>query len=286
DLTPAEAEETEQALKREITAAWFTDEIRQRRPTPVDEARWGFAVVEHTLWDTIPRYARSLDKLLQRHTGRRLPLEVAPIRFGSWMGGDRDGNPRVTARVTREVCLLARWQAAALYLQEVEQLIPELSLQCADPDLRAKVGDAWEPYRVMLKRVRARLRLTLRWLEGELEGRRSPPGEAYLDYDELARPLLDCYYSLQRCGAGIVAEGRLLDLLRRLACFRLTLMQLDIRQEAGRHTAVLDAITQALGLGSYAAWDEEQRQAFLVAELESPRPLIPRDFQASEEVRE
>ncbi|HEX5515493.1 MAG TPA: phosphoenolpyruvate carboxylase, partial [Gammaproteobacteria bacterium] len=286
DLTPEETEEAELALKREITAAWFTDEIRQRRPTPVDEARWGFAVAEHTLWHAIPRYARSLDKMLQSHTGRRLPLDVAPIRFGSWMGGDRDGNPRVTARITREVCLLARWQAAALYLQEVEKLIPELSLQCADSDLRASVGDAWEPYRVKLKRVRARLRLTLRWLEAELEGRRSPPGEAYVDYDDLAAPLLECYYSLQRCGAGIVAEGRLLDLLRRLACFRLTLMRLDIRQESSRHTEVLDAITQALGLGSYAAWNEDERQAFLVRELESSRPLIPHDFQASEAVQE
>lgn len=286
DLTPDEIEEIELALKREITASWFTDEIRHRRPTPVDEARWGFAVVEHTLWNAIPHYARSLDKMLQQHTGRRLPLDVAPIRFGSWMGGDRDGNPRVTARITREVCMLARWQAAALYLQEVEKLIPELSLQCADSDLRASVGDAWEPYRVKLKRVRARLRLTLRWLEGELEGRRSAPGEAYLDYDELAAPLLECYYSLQRCGAGIVAEGRLLDLLRRLACFRLTLLQLDIRQEASRHTATLDAITQALGIGSYAAWSEEERQAFLIRELESLRPLIPHDLQADEATQE
>lgn len=286
DLVPEEREEAELALKREITSSWFTDEIRQRRPTPVDEARWGFAVVEQTLWEAIPRYMRSLDKMLQRQTGRRLPLDIAPIRFGSWMGGDRDGNPRVTARVTREVCLLARWQAAALYAQEVDKLITELSLQPADADLRAKVGDAWEPYRVMLKRVRARLRLTLRWLEGELEGRRSAPGEAYVDYDDLARPLLDCYYSLQRCGAGIVAEGRLLDLLRRLACFRLTLMRLDIRQEASRHTEVLDALTQALGLGSYAAWSERERQAFLIAELENPRPLIPHDFECSDSVRD
>jgi phosphoenolpyruvate carboxylase len=286
DLTPEERDEADTALKREITAAWQTDEIRQRRPTPVDEARWGFAVVEQTLWDVIPRYARRLDKLLQQHAGRRLPLDVSPLRFGSWMGGDRDGNPRVTARVTREVCILARWMAATLYEQEVDALIDELSLQRADSDVRAQVGDAWEPYRVMLKRVRARLRVTIHWLEARLEGKRPPAGESYLNYDDLAQPLLDCYYSLQRCGAGIVAEGRLLDLLRRLACFRLTLMRLDVRQEASRHTAVLDAVTQALGLGSYAEWSEEERQAFLIRELESRRPLIPRDFQGDEQVQE
>lgn len=286
DLTPIEIEEAERSLKREITASWFTDEIRQRRPTPVDEARWGFAVVEQTLWHAIPRYTHALDKMLQHHTGRRLPLDAAPIRFGSWMGGDRDGNPRVTARVTRETCLLARWQAAALYLQEVEKLVSELSLQNADEDLRLKVDNAWEPYRVKLKRVRARLRLTLRWLEAELEGRHSPPGEAYVNYDDLAEPLLECYYSLQRSGAGIVAEGRLLGLLRRLACFRLTLMQLDIRQEASHHSNALNAITEALGLGSYAGWDEAERQEFLVRELENPRPLIPHAFKPDADVQE
>jgi len=286
DLTPEEQEEAAQDLKREITAAWHTDEIRQTRPAPLDEARWGFAVVEQTLWHVLPRFSRRLDKLLRGHTGQGLPLDASPIRFGSWMGGDRDGNPRVTAAVTREACLLARWMAATLYEQEVDALVNELSLQCADDEVRSRVGDAWEPYRELLKQIRARLRITVEWIEAQLDGHRLPPGDAYLDYDELAQPLLACYHSLQRCGAGIVAQGRLLDLLRRLACFRLTLMRLDIRQEASRHTEALDAITQALGLGSYAAWSEQERQEFLVRELDSPRPLIPRDFSCDEQVRE
>ena len=286
DLTPDDREQTATALKREITAAWQTDEIRQRRPTPVDEARWGIAVVENTLWDTVPHYARRLDKFLRAHTGQPLPLEAAPIQFGSWMGGDRDGNPRVTARVTREVLALGRWMAATLYLREIDALIGELSMQTADARLREQVGDAWEPYRTQLKRIRARLRLTVRWVEGEMEGRRAPPGEAYLRYEDLAGALRDCYDSLQRCGMGLIAEGRLLDLIRRLACFRLTLLKVDIRQESGHHTEALDAITRAIGLGSYAEWSEEQRQAFLITELENPRPLIPHGFQADEQVQE
>lgn len=286
DLTPEETEELGTALKREITAAWYTDEIRQRRPSPLDESRWGYAVVEQTLWNAIPRHARRLDRILRHHTGRGLPLEVAPIRFGSWMGGDRDGNPRVTARVTRNACLMARWQAASLYEREVGQLISELSLQCRDAELSEQVGDAWEPYRVLLKRVRARLRLTLRWLEARLDGKTPPEGEIYQHADELRRPLQDCYYSLHRCGAGVVADGRLLDLLRRLSCFGLTLMRIDIRQEASRHTDALAAITGALGLGDYAAWSEDDRQAFLVRELNNPRPLIPRGFEPSEDIQE
>lgn len=286
DLTPDEQEEVLQSLKREIIASWHTDEIRQRRPSPLDEARWGYAVVEQTLWDAIPRHARRLDRTLRQYTGKGLPLDVAPIRFGSWMSGDRDGNPRVTARVTRTACLLARWMTATLYEKELNALITEISVQCADDDLRAEVGEAWEPYRVMLKRVRARMRLTLRWVEARLDGRDAPDGEIYLHADELRQPLMDCYHSLHRCGAGEIADGRLQDLLRRISCFGLTMMRIDIRQEATRHSEAIDAITQALGLGSYLEWSEEQRQEFLIRELESNRPLTPREFEPNEEVKE
>lgn len=279
DLTPDESEDVLQSLKREITSAWHTDEIRQRRPSPLDEARWGYAVVEQTLWDAIPRHARRLDRTLRQYTGKGLPLDVSPIRFGSWMGGDRDGNPRVTARVTHQACLLARWMVATLYEKEINALISELSVQCADEDLREQVGDAWEPYRVLLKRVRARLRLTIRWVEARLEGRAAPEGEVYLHADELRQPLMDCYHSLHRSGAGVIADGRLQDLLRRLSCFGLTMMRIDIRQEASRHTEAVNAISEALGLGRYLDWNEEERQAFLIRELDNKRPLIPRDFE-------
>ena len=109
DLTSAEREQIRQRLQRLIAEAWHTEEIRRTRPTPVDEAKWGFAVIEHSLWHAIPNYLRKADQALHAATGLRLPLEAAPIRFASWMGGDRDGNPNVTAPVTREVLLLARW---------------------------------------------------------------------------------------------------------------------------------------------------------------------------------
>ncbi|WP_435103398.1 phosphoenolpyruvate carboxylase [Arhodomonas sp. AD133] len=286
DPTPEEIEEVHQALRREITGAWYTDEIRRQRPTPQDEARWGLAVIEQTLWDVIPRYLRRLDRQLYRRTGRHLPLDTAPIRFGSWMGGDRDGNPRVTAEVTREVCLLNRWMAAQLYEREVGELITELSLQCADETVDAAAQGAWEPYRQVLKDVRQRLHNTLDWLDARLSDRLPPDEPIYLEAAELREPLLQCYHSLQHCGAGVVAEGRLLDLIRRLSVFGLTLMRVDVRQEAGRHNEVLDAITRELGLGSYSEWSERERQDFLVRELDNRRPLIPRNFQADDDVRE
>ena len=286
DPTPEEIEDTHQALRREITAAWETDEIRRRRPAPQDEARWGLAVIEQTLWDVLPHYLRRLDRMLKRHTQQGLDLAAAPIHFGSWMGGDRDGNPRVTARVTREVCLLNRWKATELYEAELNALIEELSMRDANEALRAWVGDVWEPYRTALKAVRQQLIATRQWTNAQLAGRQPADTPIYWHTDDLREPLMLCYQSLHDCGAGVVAEGRLKDLLRRLSVFGLTLMRVDIRQESSRHTEALDELTQALGLGQYADWREEERQAFLIQELSSRRPLIPSDFEPSETVAE
>ncbi|HYT76959.1 MAG TPA: phosphoenolpyruvate carboxylase, partial [Vicinamibacterales bacterium] len=89
DLAPAERQSGLDHLRREIAAAWETEEVRRERPSPLDEVRSAFAVFEHTLWDAIPEYLRSLDRTLTAVTGSGLPLDIAPIRFGSWIGGDR-----------------------------------------------------------------------------------------------------------------------------------------------------------------------------------------------------
>ena len=123
---------------------------------------------DQVLWDALPEHLRQLDRALLEATGQGLPLDAAPIRFGSWMGGDRDGNPNVTAAVTEEVCLLARWQAADLYLREVERLHDELSMTRASDELAARVGDAAEPYRALLKEVLARLHATRETCESGL----------------------------------------------------------------------------------------------------------------------
>jgi phosphoenolpyruvate carboxylase len=288
DLTVPERDDLVDALRREITSAWETDEVRQTKLTPIDEVRSGLIVFEQSLWHAIPRYVRGVDRALRASTGRGLPLETAPVRFGSWMGGDRDGNPNVTPEVTREACLLARWAAAELYLKEVAALRDELSMTSASAALRACVSDAPEPYRALLRDVRDRLRATRHWIEEALAGDRglTPPPEAYVEAEALAAPLRLCYDSLVSTGDAIIAAGRLTDLLRRVAAFGVTLARLDIRQEAGKHTRALDAITRALGIGSYAEWNEAERVAFLVKEIASPRPLIPPDLELSADGRD
>ena len=286
DLTVPEREEVTDALRREIVSAWETDEVRHDRPSPLDEVRGGLIVFEQSLWFAVPAFLRGVDAALRRVTGRGLPLEVAPIRFGSWIGGDRDGNPNVTPEVTRRACLLARWQAADLYLGEVNELRDELSMSRGSPELAAATGNAHEPYRALLRDVRTRLLATRDWVESALGKDVPPPDEAYLDAESLAEPLRLCHRSLVAAGDEVIAGGRLADLLRRVATFGVTLARLDIRQDSDRHTEALAAITRARGLGSYAEWDEPRRVEFLAGEMREghafPRALTSDDDEVAD----
>ena len=304
DLTVPERAETIEELRREIAAAWETEEIRPRRPDPLDEVTSGLLIFEQTLWDALPRYLHSLDAALRKATGRTLPLDAAPIRFGSWIGGDRDGNPYVTAEVTRVACLSARWRATELYLREVDALRLDLSVIHATPELRARAEGAREPYRAILRNVRRRLIATrdraalrlaahARHVRGAEPPNAQPPdvqvveGRPYESIDELLEPLMLCYRSLVETGQQIIADGRLADLLRRAATFGLTLVRLDVRQHSARHVSAVDAITRQRGLGSYEQWPEEKRAAFLAEALADPEPGgLPELPEADDEVRD
>ncbi|QCI14319.1 phosphoenolpyruvate carboxylase [Pseudomonas putida] len=286
DLTAVERQQVRERLRRLIAEAWHTEEIRRTRPTPVDEAKWGFAVIEHSLWQAVPSHLRKVDTALFETTGLRLPLEAAPIRFASWMGGDRDGNPNVTAAVTREVLLLARWMAADLFLRDIDGLAAELSMQQASRAVRERVGDSAEPYRALLKQLRDRLRATRSWAHASLGGSQPASAEVLTDNRDLIAPLELCYQSLHECGMGVIADGPLLDTLRRAVTFGLFLGRLDVRQDAARHRDALSEITDYLGLGRYADWDEEQRIDFLQAELKNRRPLLPAHFKPQADTAE
>ncbi|KAL0446938.1 UNVERIFIED_CONTAM: Phosphoenolpyruvate carboxylase 4 [Sesamum latifolium] len=426
-------------LVRELSSIWQTDELRRHKPTPVDEARAGLNIVEQSLWRAVPHYLRRLSNALKKHTGKPLPLTCTPIKFGSWMGGDRDGNPNVTAKVTRDVSLLSRWMAMDLYMREVDNLRFELSMNHCSAQLsrlaheileKEKLEDRHEswsqqsdrvqfkkhsnhapplpqqlpagadlpscaehndvdshyprldlpgsefmpfnredsqenlmlkesssdihklsiqthgngnvnnssgnaqpivtprgsftsgqlplqrrlfvesqigrnsfrkllepsssqipgmaPYRVVLGNVKEKLLKTRKRLELLLED--LPCEHDSWDYyetsEQLLEPLLLCYDSLQSCGSGILADGRLADLIRRVATFKMVLMKLDLRQESGRHSETLDAITQYLDMGTYSEWDEDKKLEFLTRELKGKRPLVPPTIEVAPDVKE
>lgn len=245
DLTEKERHQIQRRLLQLIAQAWHTNEIRTQRPTPFEEAKWGFAVIENSLWSAVPQFLRQLNDDLEEHCQFQLPVDLAPVRFSSWMGGDRDGNPFVTAKVTQQVLYLARWKAAELFLNDIQQLSSELSMIECSAEFRQKYGDHAEPYRVVVKDLRTRLANTLNYFDDKLADRTPIIAESEIitDDEQLWQPLFDCYQSLSACGMRIIANGLLLDCLRRIRCFGVTLSRLDIRQESTRHQQAIAEIT-------------------------------------------
>lgn len=289
DLADYERNNIMRRLRQLVAQSWHTDEIRKIRPTPIDEAKWGFAVVENSLWEGVPAFLREFNEQLEESIGAQLPVEANPIRFTSWMGGDRDGNPNVTAEVTRHVLLLSRWKAADLFLKDIQVLVSELSMTEATPELRALVGgdEVDEPYRQIAKNLRSQLFSTLEYLERRVKGEQVlPPADLLTDNAQLWDPLYACYQSLVACNMSIIANGSLLDTLRRIRSFGLQLVRIDVRQESTRHTDALSELTEYLGLGNYGDWSEQEKQDFLLTELQSRRPLIPQNWQPTPETQE
>nr|UZC49310.1 PEPC1 [Salsola ferganica] len=307
DISADDKQELDEALQREIQAAFRTDEIRRAQPTPQDEMRLGMSYFHETIWKGVPKFLRRVDTALKNiGINERVPYNAPLIQFSSWMGGDRDGNPRVTPEATRDVCLLARMIAANMYFSQIEDLMFELSMWRCNDELNARAqeihkqskSDAkhyiefWkriplsEPYRVVLGDVSDKLYYTRdRARQLLTSGVSDVPEEAtFTHIDQFLEPLELCYKSLCDCGDRPIADGSLLDFMRQVSTFGLSLTKLDIRQESGRHAEVMDAITRHLGVGSYVEWAEEKRQEWLLSELKSNRPLFGSDLPKNDDI--
>lgn len=287
NLSARERQKTERRLTQLIAQSWHSDIFRQQRPTPLHEAKWGCTVVENSLWEAVPEFLRELDVHMMERFDEKLPIDINPVHFSSWMGGDRDGNPFVTHQVTRQVLLLSRSKAAELYLNDINELISELSMVKCNEAVRTLAGeDAHEPYRAILKDIRSLLEQTQEMLDAKIAGEKITKKAPLQTASQLWDPLYACYQSLKECGMGIIADGSLLDTLRRVKAFGVHLTRLDIRQESERHAMALSELTRHLGLGDYMQWSEQDKIAFLSNELNSKRPLIPRDWEPSELTKE
>jgi len=263
-----------------IAQIWHTEEFLEQRPTPIDEARWSFAVIENSLWDAIPEFLRGLDAIAATFNLDLPPRTKPVVKLSSWIGGDRDGNPNVTAKITRRVMIISRWQAADLINRDLEDIYEELSVTRASTELHEATHGAREPYRALLKPVRDAVRQQRDLLGAHIQDATNAPPKI-LKTASLTQPLQQCRDSLMAVGLNAIANGKLLDLLRRLDSFGTHLVTLDVRQESTRHSDVIGEITSALGLGDYRAWSEEDKQTFLNKEIDNPRPLLPLAFEAS-----
>jgi len=277
----------EKNLHEEITSIWKTDELKRSKPKPTEEAQWGLAVIEDSLWNAVPKICSRFNESVEVYTGKKLPIDFSPLVFGSWMGGDRDGNPNVTAKTTEKVVLLSRWEAANLYEKEFTKIIQKLSMHECSKELKKKVGNSQEPYRDYLRPIRNKLKTTQQEIEIFLNEKKSLKESLLVQsVSEIINPLKVVYNSLCKVNCKAIADGSVLDLLRRAYSFGLNLARLDIRQESKRHLKLMRNICKHLGLGDFEKWSENEKIAFLSKEFKSKKPLISKNISFDKEDKE
>jgi phosphoenolpyruvate carboxylase len=297
-LSRRDRERLRERLAAEIELLWATDKIRRGRPSVFDEVRNALYYMETVLFDALPLFCRELEEQLAEQFALALPPDAAPVQLGSWVGGDRDGNPFVTPEVTLEAARLQKQVLLSHYRTEVDRvgrrLSPSLrfvgispalhhSLEAdriALPEVAARLDERYpdEPYRHKLGFIHARL----------LAVASSPPGPlAYPSPEALAADLILAYDSLREHGSPEAAQVYLLPLIRRVAAFGFHLATLDVRQHSARHRAALADLYagtgaepgvaggQAMTPSSFQSWAEENeaaRCARLEALIEAPEP--------------
>nr|MDT0664286.1 phosphoenolpyruvate carboxylase [Micromonospora sp. DSM 115978] len=291
-LTATDRRRVDRRLAEQVDVLWQTDELRVERPQPADEARSAAYYLTSIASDVLPDLLEDLDHQLAR-IGVTLTPGSRPLRFGSWAGGDRDGNPNVTPAVTLDVLTLQHEFGLRVLLAEVDSLIKELTASTrvvsvsAELIARLDAGrgqlpevydrfvrlNATEPYRLACSYVRARLVNTRERLAA---GTAHVPGRDYLGLAGLLDDLAVMRASLQVSDGDLVADGPLLRVMRTASAVGLSLATLDVRDHAEKHHAALAVLFDRLGELSapYAELDQAGRQELLSKELAGRRPLL------------
>ena len=296
-FTPEELTANRRALRRAVLTLWQTSILRGRRLRILDEVSNGLSYYDHTFLHELPRFYADLEDHLGAVDPEWEGIEVPSfLRIGSWIGGDRDGNPFVTADVLSQALRMQSARALGFYLEEVHRLGGELSLDGRmvrvsealrrlverSPDRSLQRQD--EPYRRALIGIYARLAATARALNG-VEPTRPATGVAptYANAAEFLEDLDALSDSLTANGSTSLARGRLRQLRRGVDVFGFHLAPIDLRQNSDVHERVIGELFATVGMtADYRSIDEEARVALLLAELRSPRPLTSPHLSYSE----
>ncbi|OAN42908.1 phosphoenolpyruvate carboxylase [Chloroflexus islandicus] len=300
-VLPSDRQAALTRIEREIVGLWQSDDVRHRRPSVLDEVENGLFYFQTVLWDLLPQmYRETAEALAEAYPDHQWQLPPF-LRFGSWMGGDRDGNPFVTPEVTIETVRLMRSAMLRYLIGGIDRLITDLSQsvqqvhvdaaiidRIADyrelmPDAAATLNPHYrcEPYRQLCHFIQARLHNTLNYTLNHTPrwGADPPPPRlptVYYHSRELLADLDLIDASLRNHGGALIADGLLRDVRTNVAVCRLHTATLDVRQHASRHTAALSEILAAAGVvANYEALDEAERVAVLSTEIRRPRPLTP-----------
>ena len=295
-LTPEEIDADDEQLRRAVLTLWQTNLLRRTKLNVLDEVTNGLSFYDYTFLHEVPRLHCTLEDALNQ-AGDATRGELASfLRMGSWIGGDRDGNPFVTAEVMRGTLRMQSSRVLRFYLEELHVLGSELSLAAhladVSKDLRALAERSpdtsphrsGEPYRLAVSGIYARLTATAAKLYVEIT--RPPVGEAapYASVGEFKADLDILHRSLISNNSRVIARGRLRLLRRALDCFGFHLASLDIRQNSAVHERTVAELIDAATPGmSYLALSEEARIALLAGELSNARPLTSSFVKYSDE---
>jgi len=301
-LFPREREAALTGIREEVETFWLTSLVRSDRPTVLDEVRQGGRMLE-SLFEVVPRLYREIEAALQRvYPDLDAACVSSCLRFGSWIGGDRDGHPRVTHSVTVEAVRVQQESILQHYLERIDQLGRRLSISAEalqpEPEFLESLerGKEYsengelnlrEPYRAKCRIIAGRLALTLDYvqnltLQWTAEAPEAPAG-VYLKRSELLADLRAIAGDLRHSGAAAAAAGMVHDLIRLVEVFGLHLLTLDCRQHSLRHGEALAEILARAGVcPDYLRMSPGERFDCLVRELQSSRPLIPAHLPYSE----
>ncbi len=290
DRLPREREELLRRLRAELTTLWQTDLTRVQRPSVMDEVENGLSFFVRTLWWLTPRLYRDVQEALRAaypELGDALPIF---LRFGSWIGGDRDGNPRVTAEVTAQTLRRHRQTALSLHLQQARDLFIALGVSTRQapisPDLAQALAEAesrwpalrerlsrlspYEAYRRWIAVIAWRLEQTMAW--DPLAG--PPPEGAYRCAGELVADLERMRRSLTHGRGARIAEGLLWDWWIQAQVFGFHIARLDVRQEARRHAEAIAELLRGAGIENYLELSEEEQIARLTETFPRAAALV------------
>lgn len=312
DLSKDEEGSLKHQLKAQIQLLWRSNEVRTRKPTVEDEVRYGLYYFRESLFEAIPELYRYFERAMRNSYGKGEITIPSFLRFGSWIGGDRDGNPFVTASVTRNAIRLGMQEALHEYIKHIDKLrnILSHSTEFITPTeefvnyLEAenqRIGNRLlasrthqlneEPYRRLLTIMRHKLKHTLRTVEQRLEGERVvPPETSYRDSAEFLKELHIIDRSVRGHNDHLIASRELKDLIRLVETCGFGLYQLDIRQESTIHSETVAELLQLNGLSNdYLSLPEEDK-LHLLGELmlrkHLPMPHRPDMSQQSQETLE
>ncbi|AKU10695.1 Phosphoenolpyruvate carboxylase [Azoarcus sp. CIB] len=297
-LTPEEREHSEEAMRRAVLILWQTRMLRPAKLSVVDEVANGLSYFDATFLREVPRLYADLEDQLAKRDPALGALELpAFLRVGSWIGGDRDGNPFVTAEVLERALAMQSAAVLGFYLDELHTLGARLSLATGlvsasdgllglaerSPDLSPHRKD--EPYRRAISGIYARLAATHRLLLGSEPPRHAvADAEPYLTAYELSEDLDILHRSLVANGSAALARGRLRLLRRAVRVFGFHLAPIDLRQNSDVHERVVAELLATAQPGTdYRALDESGRCAALIAELSTPRLLASPHVRYSDE---